>query len=407
MKGIHDNDATQILEKVLPIYQQAGLLRFSQSARAAALLWLLAQEEAELERLKQLAVNAQLLKVHLNSSDAYQQLQQQLTEQLGGEHSTEAASYLVNLLGKDSSLVEVSQDALELCEDYLQFRRSLGWRSNGTDLDAAFSDHRQWLAAYTAQKDKGSAFVSEAAVVAVVKTLSDMKLASVDFSLVAKVDGLLGEHDALEKGQLTLVLDDFIQRNEHHRSVVVPQYEAYLKQRSDMLASAKDDFRLSEFKPRPLTSFVRNKLISESYLPLIGDNFAKQMGTLGDRKRTDLMGMLLLISPPGYGKTTLIEYVAHKLGLVFMKINGPSIGHQATSLDPADAPDQNAAREIEKINLAFEMGNNVLLYLDDIQHTHPEFLQKFISLCDGTRRIEVPGKGKPKPMTCAVKSLRW
>ncbi len=164
---------------------------------------------------------------------------------------------------------------------------------------------------------------------------------------------------------------------------------------------------MSEFKPRPLTSFVRNKLISESYLPLIGDNFAKQMGTLGDRKRTDLMGMLLLISPPGYGKTTLIEYVAHKLGLVFMKINGPSIGHQATSLDPADAPDQNAAREIEKINLAFEMGNNVLLYLDDIQHTHPEFLQKFISLCDGTRRIEVPGKGKPKPMTCAVKSLRW
>ncbi|WP_157618778.1 AAA family ATPase, partial [Vibrio sp. HI00D65] len=44
----------------------------------------------------------------------------------------------------------------------------------------------------------------------------------------------------------------------------------------------------------------------------------------------------------------------------------------------------------------FEMGNNVLLYLDDIQHTHPEFLQKFISLCDGTRRIEGTWKGKTK-----------
>src|SRR5262249_33185376 len=31
---------------------------------------------------------------------------------------------------------------------------------------------------------------------------------------------------------------------------------------------------------------------------------------------------------------------------------------------------------------------NVMLYLDDIQHTHPELLQKFISLCDAQRRIE-------------------
>ncbi|HEY0820457.1 MAG TPA: DNA repair protein, partial [Rhizobacter sp.] len=29
-----------------------------------------------------------------------------------------------------------------------------------------------------------------------------------------------------------------------------------------------------------------------------------------------------------------------------------------------------------------------MLYLDDIQHTNPEFLQKFIALADGTRRIE-------------------
>ncbi|MCK5813435.1 MAG: hypothetical protein KAH03_04215, partial [Cocleimonas sp.] len=37
-----------------------------------------------------------------------------------------------------------------------------------------------------------------------------------------------------------------------------------------------------------------------------------------------------------------------------------------------------------------------MLYLDDIQHTHPEFLQKFISLSDGTRRIEGIWKGVTK-----------
>nr|WP_274620437.1 AAA family ATPase [Colwellia maritima] len=47
------------------------------------------------------------------------------------------------------------------------------------------------------------------------------------------------------------------------------------------------------------------------------------------------MGLLLLISPPGYGKTTLIEYVASKLGMTFVKINCPSIGHDQLSLDPS------------------------------------------------------------------------
>ncbi|MFP3747828.1 AAA family ATPase, partial [Achromobacter sp. SIMBA_011] len=83
----------------------------------------------------------------------------------------------------------------------------------------------------------------------------------------------------------------------------------------------------------------------------------------------------MLISPPGYGKTTLMEYVAHRLGLIFMKINGPALGHQVRSLDPAQAPDATSRQELEKLNLALEMGNNVMLYVDDIQHTHPEFLQ--------------------------------
>ena len=153
---------------------------------------------------------------------------------------------------------------------------------------------------------------------------------------------------------------------------------------------------LESFKPKPLSSFVRNRLINESYLPLIGDNLAKQMGTLGDSKRSDLMGLLMMISPPGYGKTTLMEYVASRLGLIFMKINCPSLGHDVLSLDPEQAPNATARQELEKLNLGLEMGSNVMLYLDDIQHTHPEFLQKFISLCDGTRRIEGIWKGKTK-----------
>ena len=120
------------------------------------------------------------------------------------------------------------------------------------------------------------------------------------------------------------------------------------------------------------------------------------IGTAGENTRTDRMGMLLLISPPGYGKTTLMEYIANRLGLIFMKINGPAIGHQVISIDPADANNMAAKQELEKLNLALEMGDNVMLYLDDIQHCNPEFLQKFISLCDGQRKIEGVYKGVSK-----------
>lgn len=86
------------------------------------------------------------------------------------------------------------------------------------------------------------------------------------------------------------------------------------------------------------------------------------------------MGLLLLISRPGYGKTTLMEYVASRLGMVFVKVSGPALGHDVRSLDPQEAPNATARQEIDRLKFALEMGNNVMLLVDDIQHTHPEFL---------------------------------
>ena len=210
------------------------------------------------------------------------------------------------------------------------------------------------------------------------------------------MSGLLGQHPRVQDGALTLAVDEFFSRLRQHRQDFQPGLERYQQLRQQLLDEQRKTLRLAEFKPRPLTSFVRNRLINDVYLGVIGDNLAKQMGTVGEGRRSDLNGLLMLISPPGYGKTTLMEYVAHALGLVFMKINGPALGHEVRSLDPAQAPDATAAQELVKLNLALEMGNNVMLYVDDIQHTHPEFLQKFISLCDGTRRIEGVWKGRTR-----------
>jgi len=91
-----------------------------------------------------------------------------------------------------------------------------------------------------------------------------------------------------------------------------------------------------------------------------------------------------------------MEYIANRLGIIFMKINGPALGHTVISVDPDEAPNATAREELEKLNLAFEIGDNVMIYLDDIQHCNAEFLQKFISLADGQRKIEGVYKGKTR-----------
>jgi hypothetical protein len=210
------------------------------------------------------------------------------------------------------------------------------------------------------------------------------------------VHGLVGDHVRIQNGVLEIHIHEFQQRLKNFHSNIAPRWFELHNAKQRQLQIASTRLKVHDLKARVLTSFVRNQLIDEVYLPRIGDNLAKQIGTADENKRTDRMGLLLLISPPGYGKTTLMEYVASRLGLVLVKVNGPALGHEVTSLDPSAAPNAAARDEVLRINLALEMRDNTLLYIDDIQHCNVELLQKFIPLCDATRRIEGVWEGKSK-----------
>jgi hypothetical protein len=313
----------------------------------------------------------------------------------------QAAAYLVRQLagerGGDEWVVSAGGDdlAAALTREIDRGGRLAEWQR---DLEAALPAERwrlarDWVRAYAlAHAPKLLAWVDDAAAVLAIPAPRQRLHATLD----AELDGLRSEHPRIDSGRMTLNLNDFWRRFLHHRTHVVPAFEALQQLRLELVTREKARLQLAQFQARPLSTFVRNRLIDEVYLPLVGDNLAKQLGTAGEGGRTDRMGMLLLISPPGYGKTTLMEYVADRLGLIFVRINCPALGHGITSIDPATAANSAARQELEKLNLGLAMGNNVMLYLDDIQHTNPEFLQKFIALADGTRRIEGVWQGEPR-----------
>ncbi len=413
-KGVHDQDAERILSAALEIDAECGLLRFASSARAIARLWWnhLAPD-AQKRRQSELASLGHALALFPGSSPTgsyTDDLAAELGEFVLASEGLldealvpEAAEYLYSELLEEGPFV-VSADAARIVE---AFRDEIAKRKSKTEFKnrlAAVGDDwrarvrllRDWTNAFLAAKNDRAARPYADEVAAILESDSSEPEAIVTAPVDREIGDLLGNHPRISEGVCRLDYPEFRARVRRHRDVVAPRFERYAARKREIVDRARNDLKLEEFKPRVLSSFVRNRLIDEVYLPLVGDNLAKQIGAAGAEKRTDLMGLLLVISPPGYGKTTLMEYIASRLGIIFMKVNGPAIGHHVTSLDPAEAPNASAREELEKLNLAFEMGDNVLIYLDDIQHCNPELLQKFISLCDAQRKIEGVFRGRAR-----------
>ncbi|MCY1023679.1 DNA repair ATPase [Pyxidicoccus sp. MSG2] len=417
-RGVHDADAAALLEKLLHLHQGAGLLRFAPVPRAwAALFWAFDTDEAGRALFHRRARSLSRLRTTFASTGGLADLGTELGERVaafltshGLGHSPaearQAGRYLVEELGVERPRFTTSGEALALKDLFLGQLDRQGSRSAfeddlrglEKDLGSRLEISRAWVDAYLTKREEGPGAWAHVALETAVLLLTERKLDREPAGALTatEVTALLGNHPRIQDRKLSVRLDEFLARTGEFRQVRVPQYQAYRAMLRDLLDRERRKLRLEELSPKVLSSFVRNRLIDEVYLPLIGANLAKQLGAAGEGKRTDRMGMLLLMSPPGYGKTTLMEYVASRLGLTFVKVNGPALGHAVKSLDPAEAPNATSRQEVERINLSFEMGNNVMLYLDDIQHTDPELLQKFISLCDGQRRIEGVWNGRTR-----------
>ncbi|UOQ97291.1 DNA repair ATPase [Hymenobacter sp. 5317J-9] len=414
LKGVHDHDAAALLEALVRLTRTADLLRYSTEARAAAALYWHGftgrkKKAAWQHQLQGIGVLLQVFPDSREFDNLKAELQLAIEEFATGTglfsaaQLAETGDYLFSELTRGETFV-IAAEAAEL---YQLFQQSLKERNATEPFEASvalladqpaaqFQLVRQWLQSFLQQLPASHLpeFRDECAVLLLTNSFDPARI--IRTPLRETLADLQGSHARILERNYQLNFPEFRRRLHHYTRTVVPLFENFATLKKELTARFAEELRLAEFRPRVLSSFVRNKLIDEVYLPLIGANLAKQIGTAGADKRTDLMGLLLLVSPPGYGKTTLMEYVANRLGLIFMKINGPAIGHAVTSVDPAQAPNSGAREELLKLNLAFEMGDNVMIYLDDIQHCNPEFLQKFISLCDAQRKIEGVYQGRAR-----------
>ena len=417
IKGVHDHDANLIFEQLLKLHLNLGLLKYSPQSRAyASVAWLElgminpSSQQLWQEKLSSIGTAARLFG-SVKDRDRYVASLLETLRNEGGLDRVdsvtiqEVAEYLYEQLASGSKW-PTSKAATDLGDSFTDFvaknkksdQLAETLSSETLSISDRFGIACDWIGAFVESLDSADPHLSEhiEETAAILTTADSQSRTMIELNPVCEIEGLLGDHPVINAKTYELDYHNFSRRLARFQQQTVPAFVSYTTLKKDLVANRREQLRLSEFKPRVLTSFVRNQLINDTYLPMIGANLAKQMGVVGEEKRTDLMGLLLLISPPGYGKTTLMEYVANRLGITFMKINGPAIGHQVTSLDPDEAPNASAREEVEKLNLALEMGDNVMIYVDDIQHCNPEFLQKFISLCDATRRIEGVFGGKTK-----------
>ena len=412
-KGVHDADAALILAQLLSLKASIGLLAYPAAERRLSVFFFsTGLDETERKDWIHRCHNLHLMEETFGTSHLRQQLIEELACVLERFLESQpwlscdtflAATYLIQELALAEQTFVIKEDSLELTRQLkTQLKhKSLekqvsGALSGCSTLEQRYQLHLAWLQSFVNYQEVNAHqdVLIEASMLMTMEEQSEFYTSTANTDCI--VDGLLGQHAQIKDRKLAINYQEFITRLRQFSNEQVPAFQQFHQKKQSVLEEQRKRLRLEEFKPSALSSFVRNKLINDVYFPIIGTNLAKQIGATGNNKRSDLMGLLLLISPPGYGKTTLIEYVASKLGMTFVKINCPSIGHDQLSLDPAQANNSTARNEVEKINLAFEMGNNVMLYLDDIQHTNPEFLQKFISLCDGSRRVDGVWNGESK-----------
>ena len=296
-KGIHDQDAEKILAALLSTQSALQLARYYPRARAcAAVFWnkFCDPDAAKmmLARLEGFATRNEIFPGDPTQADYVAELRAMVAvfvEETGlfpPEDADPAGEYLFyeHTNGRDWV---VSQEADSLLTE---FERHLVKKGRESDFAKAqkplqkdphshYQLIRDWVRGFLLDRNGANKYLEEVAGLVFCGHLH--KQAVVKASTGQVLEGIQGAHDAVEEGGNYpfdyLAFQDKLGRFARES---VPRFDAYQELKQSLIESEKEALRLHEFEPRVLSSFVRNQLVDEVYLPIVGDNLAKQIGCL-------------------------------------------------------------------------------------------------------------------------------
>ena len=324
-KGVHDHDAAAILGSMLQFDGSIDLLRHSPRVRTAASLWFNRLLDAKNRKAMTEWIGgfAKLAKAYPNARPAVEfrrrlmeladaQVDQWAplffdstlsdstdeqgdndsgTANVAGEVTAERiADYLFDQLTHTPKKTVVSGRAAELYDAFNESipatdRQKLlttALKNSHDDPVREFILARNWAIAFVDthavadEADAASNYVDELAWIIQCGGTTNFRVAKA--TVAEKLADIAGSHQRIVKGTLGVHYHEMLRRVRTYQGDVVPRFRRLQETKTRIVDQSREDMRLEEFKPRVLTSFVRNQLLDEVYLPLIGDNLGQADG---------------------------------------------------------------------------------------------------------------------------------
>ncbi|MCB1133070.1 MAG: AAA family ATPase, partial [Verrucomicrobiae bacterium] len=290
-KGVHDEDAAKLLDALLPVHAEAGLLRYGPRTRAAAMVFWeswsdpakdvlagqfasygkrrgLFSEGGDLERwkgrlLKAFGVWEEEIGLFGGMADG---IRRHVVDYLGDELAG-GDGFVVSSAAAE--LVRGFEHALVAKRGEKVFAESV----DGLMPEVKFEVARDWLLGFSASGEGAlestpiglrDAVIDEAAAHLARGGFEQRAVKTVD--LAVKVDGLRSSHPRIEGGELEIHFSEFLDRLARHEATVAKDFRELSTLKQRMTEARREEMRLDEFKPKVMSAFVRNRLIDEVYL---------------------------------------------------------------------------------------------------------------------------------------------
>ena len=294
-KGVHDLDTAQILSSLMEIHGSIGLLQHAPTIRAAAQLWFskLLDPKSRKAMADWVGGFAKLAQAYPNARPALE-FRARLAELADADSPTWAplferditaariADYLFDELTHAPKKPIVSSRAAHL---YAEFSAAVpdadrekllaSVLKGEADPVRAYILARNWVDAFLKahatrnEIDPASSYRDELAWIVLGGGPGSMKLA--EAKVARQLTSMAGYHPRISRGEMPLNYHEILGRVRRYQREVVPRYRSLHSTKTRIVDTAREEMRLEEFKPRVLTSFVRNRLLDDHPAPLRTD----------------------------------------------------------------------------------------------------------------------------------------